>query len=222
MPGAASAATSEEWESVGLDDANKSGEVESRSATRRASSTTPRKGSRPGQQAAERIREIFIFEGKELMRVTAQGEPVWATKENESKYDEEVSIGPDLRDPRTHHGPCAGNHRQYYQGANAHGRWRHCYRCGVRLEYTPTPRAPCSSITMLNPKMVHQALEMLRMSGEWDNATHSHMEALIKTVQSTRGLPGVNKLKPEQIYEMMGMGATPSRRKARVTTEPES
>ena len=75
---------------------------------------------------------------------------------------------------------------------------------------------------MLNPKMVHQALEMLRMSGEWDTATHTHMNALIKTVQSTRGLPGVNKLKPEQIYEMMGMGATPSRRKARVATDPEA
>ena len=75
---------------------------------------------------------------------------------------------------------------------------------------------------MLNPKMVQQALEMLRMSGEWDTAIHSHIEALIKTVQSTRGLPGVNKLKPEQIYEMMGMGATPSRRKARVATEPDA
>ena len=144
------------------------------------------------------------------------------SEEKESKYDEEISIGPDLRDPRTHHGPCAGNHRQYYQGANAHGRWRHCYRCGVRLEYTPTPTAPCSNLTMLNPKMVQQALEMLRMSGEWDTAIHSHIEALIKTVQSTRGLPGVNKLKPEQIYEMMGMGATPSRRKARVATDPEA
>ena len=147
-----------------------------------------------------------------------KGEPVCPSRENESKDDRSVSIGLDLRDPRTHNGPCAGNHRQYYQGANAHGRWRHCYRCGVRLEYTPTPRAPCSSITMLNPKMVHQALEMLRVSEEWDTATHTHMEALIKTGQSTRGLPGVNEPKPEQIYEMMDMGVTSSRRKARTAT----
>ena len=54
-----------------------------------------------------------------------------ATLPEPARGDEEISIGPDLRDPRTHHGPCAGNHRQYYQGANAHGRWRHCYRGGL-------------------------------------------------------------------------------------------
>ena len=219
MPGAASAAVAEEWESVGLEDKN---EAESHSAVQRVRSTTPGKGSRPSKEAVER-RETFIFEGKELKRVTAFGNPVMAgSEEKESKYDEEMSIGPDLRDPRTHQGPCAGSHREYYQGANAHGRWRHCYRCGVRLEYTPTPKAPSSSLTMLNPKMVQQALEMLRMSGEWDTANHNHVNALIKTVQSTRGLPGAKQLKPEQIYEMMGMGATPSRRKARVATEPDA
>ena len=56
MPGAASAATSEERESVGQDDVNKSKEAESRSASQRAS--------------------------KELRRVTAQGEPVWASEED--------------------------------------------------------------------------------------------------------------------------------------------
>ena len=55
-----------------------------------------------------------------------------------------------------------------------------------------------------------------------DTAIHTHMNALIKTVQSTRGLPGIKELKPEQIYEMMGMGAAPSRRKPRVTDPPSA
>ena len=98
------------------------------------------------------------------MRVTAQKKPVWQSNENESKYVEKESIGPDLRDLKTHHGPCAVNHQQYYKGTNAHVSWRHCYRCRVRLYYTPTPLALCINITTPNLKMVHQMLEMPRMS----------------------------------------------------------
>ena len=67
---------------------------------------------------------------------------------------------------------------------------------------------------MLNPMMVHQASKMLRMSQEWDTVTYTHVEALIYEI------PGANK--PKQIYEMMDMGVTLSRRKARVATQPAS
>ena len=79
-----------------------------------------------------------MFEGKEVMRVTAHGTPVVRPSEDHvSVYDDEASIGPDPRDPRVHHGPCRGNHPEYYQVTNSYGRWRHCYHCGVILEYTP-------------------------------------------------------------------------------------
>ena len=227
MPRApATAASAEEWESVGMD-GSKDEEPELPSDPPRARSSTPGKGSRSeskqaGQRTPGKHRATFIFEGKELERVTAHGKPVFAQLEEESKYDEELNIGPDLRDPRTHQGPCAGNHLQYYQGANAYGRWRHCYRCGVRLEYTPTPTAPTTSLMMVNPKMVQVALELLRMSGEWDTALYHHVNALIKTVQAMRGIPRAEEFKPEQIYEMMGMSRNPHRRKARVATEPDA
>ena len=60
--------------------------------------------------------------------------------------------------------------------------------------------------------MVHQASKMLRMSQEWDTVTYTHVEALICEILGAKGA--------KQIYEMMDMGVTLARRKARVATQP--
>ena len=123
-----------------MDDQPPDEETELPSGSRRERSTTPGKDSTESkrQRTVDRQWETFMFEGKELRRVTAYGEPVArSSEEHVSVYDDEMRIGPDHRDPRVHHGPCAGNHLEYYQITNTYGRWRHCYRCGVILEYTP-------------------------------------------------------------------------------------
>ena len=236
MPGGASA-VNEEWEIVGLDDANRNKEAESHSALSRARSITPAKGSRPveskGQLAEERREEIFIFEGKELMRVTAQKKPVWQSNEIESKYAEKESIGSDLRDLTTHYGPCAVNHQRYYKGTNAHVSWRHCYRCRVRLYYIPTPLSlppstqhscdvlsvvarfgwltrPCASCARICSVTIASSMECAGRA----------RRLATTTAQSMRGISALKHRKLEQIHEMRGMCATPSKRKARFATGP--
>ena len=47
------------------------------------------------------------------------------------------------------------------------------------------------------------------------------MNPLVKSVQSTRNLSAIKQLTQEQIYEMISMGATPSKGKVRVATAPD-
>ena len=47
------------------------------------------------------------------------------------------------------------------------------------------------------------------------------MNPLVKSVQSTRNPLAIKQLTTEQIYEMIRMEATPSKRKGIVTTAPD-
>ena len=69
----------------------------------------------------------------------------------------------DPRDPRAQGTwPCYNQHQPGTWQKNAHGMWRHCDVCNVRMVYVPRQGAPSSSIQAMNHSMVQQMLAELQ------------------------------------------------------------
>ena len=139
----------------------------------------------------------------------------------------ELAVGPDLRDRRLTKAPCGGHHLKFYQGGNQYGMWRHCYRCGIRLQYVPKKGQVIRELHCPHPRMVESALELLQKADLWETGTHHQMESLIEVSGSMPRIPGSPiSWSSTQILELLaGTGTTrrePQQRKAgsKTPTEP--
>ena len=170
------------------------------------------------------VKREFVFNGQKMEYVTSTGkakeEDPCSTrqgtkKEKKMELDPAFALQVDPRDPRTTRGPCGKMHRKYFTVNNQWGQTRTCYRCGLRLLYIPTTKAPMTDISMQHPKLVESGLELVRHCNLWETANHEQVTAMINIATSMRRLPGTEiRHAPDALLEMLG--AANPRRKAQM------
>ncbi|CAK0867947.1 unnamed protein product, partial [Prorocentrum cordatum] len=203
----------DEWVPVDIDaDKKEEGpEVKSPSAAASSGPTT-------------QVKREFVFNGQKMEYVTSEGkvkerDPGNAhqgrKKEKQMELDPAFALQVDPRDPRTTRGPCGQTHRKYFTVNNQWGQTRTCYRCGLRLLYVPTAKAPMTNLSMQHPKLVESGLELVRHCNLWETANHEQVTAMINIATSLRRLPGTEiRHTPDALLEMLG--ASNPRRKVQM------
>ncbi|CAK0838883.1 unnamed protein product, partial [Prorocentrum cordatum] len=193
----------DEWVPVDIDaDKKEEGtEVKSPSAAASSGPTT-------------QVKREFVFNGQKMEYVTSEGKVKerdpgnthqGRKKEKQMELDPAFALQVDPRDPRTTRGPCGKTHRKYFTVNNQWGQTRTCYRCGLRLLYVPTAKAPMTNLSMQHPKLVESGLELVRHCNLWETANHEQVTAMINIATSLRRLPGTEiRHAPDALLEMLG------------------
>ncbi|CAK0814911.1 unnamed protein product [Prorocentrum cordatum] len=193
----------DEWVPVDMDaDKKEEGaEVKSPSAAASSGPTT-------------QVKREFVFNGQKMEYVTSEGKVKerdpgsthqGRKKEKQMEMDPAFALQADPRDPRTTRGPCGKMHRKYFTVNNQWGQTRTCYRCGLRLLYIPTTKAPMTNLNMQHPKLVESGLELVRHCNLWETANHEQVTAMINIATSLRRLPGTEiRHAPDALLEMLG------------------